>query len=52
MAGRFNGSEGGTPAAPLVQGMDGLLYGVAAHGGDFARSRLSDLSPRVRIPGE
>lgn len=31
----FTGPEGGTPAAPLVQGTDGLLYGVAAHGGDF-----------------
>lgn len=31
----FAGPEGETPAAPLVQGSDGLLYGVAAHGGDF-----------------
>src|SRR4051812_36098631 len=31
----FTGPEGETPAAPLVQGTDGLLYGVAAHGGDF-----------------
>ena len=32
----FAGPEGETPAAPLVQGVDGLLYGVAAHGGDFS----------------
>jgi uncharacterized repeat protein (TIGR03803 family) len=31
----FAGPEGETPAAPLVQGSDGYLYGVAAHGGDF-----------------
>jgi uncharacterized repeat protein (TIGR03803 family) len=31
----FSGPEGETPAAPLVQGSDGFLYGVAAHGGDF-----------------
>ena len=31
----FSGAEGETPAAPLVQGADGFLYGVAAHGGDF-----------------
>ena len=31
----FSGPEGETPAAPLVQGADGLFYGVAAHG-DFA----------------
>ena len=31
----FTGPDGETPAAPLVQGKDGLLYGVAAHGGDF-----------------
>ena len=31
----FAGPEGETPAAPLVRGADGLLYGVAAHGGDF-----------------
>jgi uncharacterized repeat protein (TIGR03803 family) len=31
----FGGPEGETPAAPLVQGADGSLYGVAAHGGDF-----------------
>ena len=31
----FAGPDGETPAAPLVQGKDGLLYGVAAHGGDF-----------------
>ncbi len=31
----FGGPEGETPAAPLVQGSDGFLYGVAAHGGDF-----------------
>ena len=31
----FAGPEGETPAAPLVQGIDGFLYGVAAHGGDF-----------------
>jgi len=30
----FIGPEGETPAAPLVQGTDGMLYGVAAHGGD------------------
>jgi uncharacterized repeat protein (TIGR03803 family) len=32
----FAGPEGETPAAPLVQGADGLLYGAAAHGGDFS----------------
>jgi uncharacterized repeat protein (TIGR03803 family) len=32
----FTGPDGETPAAPLVQGTDGLLYGAAAHGGDFA----------------
>jgi uncharacterized repeat protein (TIGR03803 family) len=32
----FSGPDGETPAAPLVQGADGFLYGVAAHGGDFA----------------
>ena len=31
----FGGPDGETPAAPLVQGADGFLYGVAAHGGDF-----------------
>jgi uncharacterized repeat protein (TIGR03803 family) len=31
----FAGVDGETPAAPLVQGLDGFLYGVAAHGGDF-----------------
>jgi uncharacterized repeat protein (TIGR03803 family) len=31
----FGGPEGETPAAPLLQGADGSLYGVAAHGGDF-----------------
>jgi uncharacterized repeat protein (TIGR03803 family) len=31
----FNGADGETPAAPLVQGADGLYYGVAARGGDF-----------------
>jgi uncharacterized repeat protein (TIGR03803 family) len=32
----FAGAEGETPAAPLVQGVDGFLYGAAAHGGDFS----------------
>jgi uncharacterized repeat protein (TIGR03803 family) len=32
----FSGPDGETPAAPLVQGTDGFLYGVAAHGGDLA----------------
>jgi uncharacterized repeat protein (TIGR03803 family) len=32
----FAGPEGETPAAPLVQGIDGSLYGAAAHGGDFS----------------
>jgi uncharacterized repeat protein (TIGR03803 family) len=31
----FSGPDGETPAAPLIQGNDGFLYGVAAHGGDF-----------------
>jgi uncharacterized repeat protein (TIGR03803 family) len=31
----FNGPDGETPAAPLIQGTDGSFYGVAAHGGDF-----------------
>jgi uncharacterized repeat protein (TIGR03803 family) len=31
----FGGPEGETPTAPLVQGVDGSFYGVAAHGGDF-----------------
>jgi uncharacterized repeat protein (TIGR03803 family) len=31
----FGGPDGETPAAPLVQGADGFLYGVAAHGGDL-----------------
>jgi uncharacterized repeat protein (TIGR03803 family) len=31
----FGGPEGETPAAPLVQGAGGFIYGVAAHGGDF-----------------
>jgi uncharacterized repeat protein (TIGR03803 family) len=31
----FSGSDGQTPAAPLIQGADGFLYGVAARGGDF-----------------
>jgi len=31
----FNGADGETPVAPLVQGPDGFFYGVAAHGGDF-----------------
>ena len=31
----FNGEDGETPAAPLAQGSDGFIYGVAAHGGDF-----------------
>src|SRR5262245_57955235 len=31
----FSGPDGETPSAPLVQGADGLFYGVAAHGGDF-----------------
>jgi uncharacterized repeat protein (TIGR03803 family) len=31
----FRGSDGQTPAAPLVQGTDGSFYGVAAHGGDL-----------------
>jgi uncharacterized repeat protein (TIGR03803 family) len=31
----FTGPDGATPAAPLVQGADGFVYGVAAHGGDF-----------------
>src|SRR5215211_2381976 len=31
----FSGLDGQTPAAPLVAGVDGFLYGVAAHGGDF-----------------
>jgi uncharacterized repeat protein (TIGR03803 family) len=32
----FSGPDGESPAAPLVEGGDGFLYGVAAHGGDFA----------------
>ena len=32
----FSGPDGETPAAPLLQGTDGFLYGVAAHGGDLA----------------
>ena len=32
----FAGPDGETPAAPLVQGVDGMLYGVAAHGGDLS----------------
>jgi uncharacterized repeat protein (TIGR03803 family) len=31
----FAGPEGEVPSAPLVQGGDGLLYGVARYGGDF-----------------
>jgi uncharacterized repeat protein (TIGR03803 family) len=31
----FSGPDGETPAVPLVQGADGFIYGVAAHGGDF-----------------
>lgn len=31
----FSGPDGETPAATLVQGADGFLYGVAARGGDF-----------------
>jgi uncharacterized repeat protein (TIGR03803 family) len=31
----FSGPDGQTPAAPLIQGADGFLYGVAARGGDF-----------------
>ena len=31
----FAGPDGETPAAPLIQGADGFLYGVAAHGGDL-----------------
>jgi uncharacterized repeat protein (TIGR03803 family) len=31
----FTGPDGETPAATLVQGADGFIYGVAAHGGDF-----------------
>jgi uncharacterized repeat protein (TIGR03803 family) len=31
----FSGTDGQTPAAPLIQGADGFLYGVAARGGDF-----------------
>jgi uncharacterized repeat protein (TIGR03803 family) len=31
----FSGPDGETPAAPLIQGVDGYFYGVAAHGGDF-----------------
>jgi uncharacterized repeat protein (TIGR03803 family) len=32
----FAGAEGEMPAAPLVQGSDGLLYGVGRYGGDFS----------------
>ena len=32
----FSGLDGETPAAPLVQGPDGFLYGVTAHGSDFS----------------
>jgi uncharacterized repeat protein (TIGR03803 family) len=32
----FAGPDGETPAAALVQGVDGFLYGAAAHGGDFS----------------
>ena len=52
----FSGPEGETPAAPLMQAADGLLYGVAAHGGDFsvlppdgagsAMRRLFDIAER------
>ncbi|MFL6015265.1 MAG: choice-of-anchor tandem repeat GloVer-containing protein [Gaiellaceae bacterium] len=31
----FTGPDGQTPAAALVEGFDGFLYGVAGHGGDF-----------------
>jgi uncharacterized repeat protein (TIGR03803 family) len=31
----FSGPDGETPAAPLIQGADGFIYGVAAHGGNF-----------------
>jgi len=31
----FSGPDGETPAAPLIKGADGFLYGVAAHGGDL-----------------
>jgi len=31
----FSGPEGMAPAAPLVQGSDGFLYGVARYGGDL-----------------
>ena len=44
----FTGPDGETPAAPLVQGTDGFLYGVAAYGGNFAL--LQSLSPL--FPGE
>ncbi|MDX6513042.1 MAG: hypothetical protein QOE36_2546 [Gaiellaceae bacterium] len=32
----FSGPDGETPAAPLIQGADGFVYGVAAHGGNFS----------------
>lgn len=42
---RFNGTNGSTPFAPLVQGLDGNLYGTAYSGGANGSGTIFRLTP-------
>lgn len=41
----FNLSDGGAPSAPVIQGLDGMLYGTASSGGAHGRGTVFKITP-------